>query len=290
LVATDRIQLSMGGCAANVAVSLSRLNIPVRLSGCIGDDSFSSFLASELAHHRLDPNTLRRIEHSGPGTTMMVNVEGHDRRFISTIGANAHYELSDLPETMLEEVGIFYLGGFLMMPNLESRATVDYLRRVRSRGIRTVLDVVLFGDRPYWDAIAPLLPEVDYFMPNRDEAELITGLDDPLEQAKRFLEAGAGAVILTCGEEGTYYVTEQMRLHAGCYSIDFVSGAGSGDAFAAGFISGLLEEASPEDCLKWGSALGASSVRGIGTTESVFTRNEADAFIQKQTLPIVALD
>jgi sugar/nucleoside kinase (ribokinase family) len=273
-----------------VAVCLSRLEIPVRLSGCIGDDSFSSFIASELARHRLDPNTLRRIEHSGPGTTMMVNVEGNDRRFISTIGANAEYDLVDLPEAMLDDVGVFYLGGFLMMPNLENNATVDYLRKVKKRGIRTVLDVVLFGDRPYWEAIAPLLPEVDYFMPNQDEARLITGLEDPLEQAHRFLEAGAGAVVLTCGEEGTYYVTEQTKLHAGCYPADFVSGAGSGDAFAAGFISGLLHEVSAEECLQWGSALGASCVRGIGTTESVFQRSEAETFIGNQTLPIVALD
>jgi sugar/nucleoside kinase (ribokinase family) len=42
----------------------------------------------------------------------------------------------------------------------------------------------------------------------------------------------------------------------------------------------------PIGCLKWGSALGASCVRAIGATESVFTRSEAEAFMRSHALPI----
>ena len=39
-------------------------------------------------------------------------------------------------------------------------------------------------------------------------------------------------------------------------------------------------------CLRWGSALGASCVRAIGTTEGVFNRAEAEAFVKEHALEI----
>ena len=44
--------------------------------------------------------------------------------------------------------------------------------------------------------------------------------------------------------------------------------------------------ADPRECLEWGSALGASSVRAVGATESVFTRREAEAMIAAHPLRI----
>ena len=44
----------------------------------------------------------------------------------------------------------------------------------------------------------------------------------------------------------------------------------------------------PAGCLRWGSALGASCVRSVGATESVFNREEADAFMRRHVLEIEA--
>ena len=60
-----------------------------------------------------------------------------------------------------------------------------------------------------------------------------------------------------------------------------MGGTGAGDAFDAGYILGLAGGDEPRRCLEWGSALGASCVRSISATASVFTRAEAEAFIQK---------
>jgi len=70
------------------------------------------------------------------------------------------------------------------------------------------------------------------------------------------------------------------------YPTTFVSGTGSGDAFDAGYIAGLLAGEDPAGCLRWGSALGASCVRAIGATESVFNRQEAEEFMRQHELDI----
>ena len=63
-------------------------------------------------------------------------------------------------------------------------------------------------------------------------------------------------------------------------------GSGGGDAFAAGYIRGLLENREPEECLRLASALGASCVRAVGTTTGVFTKEECAAFLRQNTLRI----
>ena len=113
---------------------------------------------------------------------------------------------------------------------------------------------------------------------------MITGLTDPLQQAEFFRAAGAKTVVITQGERGSLLATDNLRLCAGVYPIEVVGGAGSGDAFDAGYIAGLLAGEGPQGCLRWGSALGASCVRAIGTTESVFHRAEAEAFLREHTL------
>ncbi len=83
-------------------------------------------------------------------------------------------------------------------------------------------------------------------------------------------------------------MTDGLRLRAGIYPTTFVGGTGSGDAFDAGYIAGLLAGEDPAGCIRWGAALGASCVRAIGATESVFHRDEAEQFIQQHDLEIEA--
>ena len=53
-----------------------------------------------------------------------------------------------------------------------------------------------------------LLPLVDFFLPNEDEARALTGEADPRSQAERILEAGARTVIVKRGGDGAYVRSE----------------------------------------------------------------------------------
>lgn len=289
LIPTRRIQLGLGGCAANVAVDLKKVGISVGVTGCVGDDFFGQFIAEVLAREGTDTTGIRVARGMNTAATMIVNVKGEDRRFISTPGANVVFSADDIPSDWRQGIRVFYVGGYLMMPGLETRAFVSLLRDLRAKGVITVVDVVLMEHRDFWPILRDVLPEVDYFLPNNDEGKIITGSDDPVEQARQFQEAGAKNVVITLGEKGCLFFGQEAKFIAGVYPTTFVGGAGAGDAFDAGFIAGLLNGESPEGCVRWGSALGASCVRAIGTTEGVFTREEALNFMASHTLPITPL-
>lgn len=285
LILADALPLAIGGCAANVAVDLARLGVDVAVSGCVGQDAFGEFLRTSLQDRGVDTLALRALPGVGTSGTLIINVAGEDRRFIHSLGANAHFAAEHVPTDLLEQAQVFYLGGYLLMPGLDPRALAQLFRLARQAGTKTVLDVVLPGAGDHWRLLEPVLAETDVFLPNADEAAAITGLADPVRQAERFLEAGAGAAVITRGDEGCLLMTcDGVRLRSQAHAMEYVGGTGAGDAFDAGYIVGLLAGADPQTCLAWGSAVGASCVRSISATDSVFTRAEAEAFLRQHPL------
>ncbi|HEV2969212.1 MAG TPA: carbohydrate kinase family protein [Pirellulales bacterium] len=287
LVLCDRLPLAIGGCAANVAIDLARVGVRVGVVGCVGRDPFGQFLIDRLAADGIETSDVRMLEGIDTSGTLIINVAGEDRRFIHSAGANAVTQASHIPPERVRQAKVFYVGGYLLMPALERPgALVELFRRARAVGVKTVLDVVVPGPGDHWPKLEALLAETDVFLPNEDEAALITALADPLDQAARFRDAGAGTVVITQGERGTLLVSNDRRVRAGAYPTEFVGGTGAGDAFDAGYVAGLLAGEDTIGCLKWGAALGASCVRSISATESVLTREEAVAFMREHELRI----
>lgn len=293
LVLSDELPLAIGGCAANAAIDLAKCGASVGVVGCVGADPFGRFVRETLAGHGVDVSAIRTVDNVGTSGTLIINVQGEDRRFVHTLGANAVLRAGDVSDADLDGVEVLYVGGYLLMPSVEPTELAALFRRARARGIQTVLDVVLPSHHDpqgrYRAALAPVLPETDLFLPNHDEGRVITGHADPLAQAEAFRTAGAGTVAITCGGEGTVLVNANERFRAAVYQVPFVGGTGAGDAFDAGYIIGLLNRLPPRECVRWGSALGASCVQAIGATEGVFNGEQAEAFLRDHPLACVDL-
>ncbi len=159
----------------------------------------------------------------------------------------------------------------------------------RDAGIPTLLDVVLPGPGDYWPRLRPVLALTDVFMPNEDESVLLTGETDPWRQAEAFRSAGVRTAIITRGGNGCVIVSEEGRFEAEAHRVPFVDGTGSGDAFVSGYISGLLRGASTLDCVRLGSAMGASCVRSTGATTGVFNTSELNEFMAVRPLAITSI-
>ncbi|MBX9789278.1 MAG: carbohydrate kinase family protein [Pirellulales bacterium] len=286
LVLADDLPVAVGGCAANVALDLARAGVRVATIGCVGADLFGRYLIDALKAGGARTEGIRVADGTHTSQTLIVNVAGEDRRFVHTIGANALLCADDIPLELVRQCKVLYVGGYLLLRSLTGPALAGVFRAARQVGVKTVLDIVLPGKEDCWPALAAVLPETDVFLPNSDEGEALTGHRDPVRQAEHFLAAGTASVVITCGGGGSVLVSRDQRLHAGVYPVTFVGGTGAGDAFDAGFITGMLTGEDAAGCLKWGSALGASCVRGVGATETVFTRDEALEFMRRQKLAI----
>jgi sugar/nucleoside kinase (ribokinase family) len=286
LVVTPRMDLTTGGNASNVATDLARLNRSVELVGVVGDDVFGDFVEQTLTNAGVSCGQLRRSATHATSGTFVINCQGEDRRFIHATGASADFTGKELTPELIRQGRILYLGGYLLCEELTPESAALAFQSAQTAGVPTVLDVVIGTAKSAWERLLPVLPQTDFFLPNSDEAQAITGLKDPVAQALRFREAGAKTVVITCGEQGAVLIGDKIKLRADAYPIAYVDGTGSGDAFTAGFIHGLLAEADLETCLRWGSALGASCVRAAGASTGVFTAEELKAFCESHPLKI----
>jgi len=286
LVTADHLLLTIGGCAANAAVDLAKMEVRAAVVGRVGRDVFGKVVADMLRDRGVDVSLLQTSDQSDTSQTLIINVKGEDRRFVHAFGANAEFSASDIPTDQARQCKVLYVGGYLIMDNVKQDELAEVFADVRRHGVKTVLDVATPGPGDYRSRLDQLLPHVDVFLPNNHEAELITGEKEPVKQAELFHRMGAGTAVITMGGDGSVLVSEKTRLRAGVFSVPFLDGSGGGDAFDAGYICGLLRGLPTEDCLRYASALGASCVRAIGTTPGVFTRGECEEFLGQQTLKI----
>jgi sugar/nucleoside kinase (ribokinase family) len=281
LVTTDDFVVETGGCAANAALALARLGVRAAVVAKVGDDHFGAFVEDELSAAGLDVAGIRRVAGLGTSKTVIIPVSGEDRRFIHTFGANAVLCAADLAPALAAAPDVLYVGGFLVLPALRQDELAAQLRLARQAGTRVVFDVVAPAGRALsLDDVAGVLPEVDYFVPNDDEAAALTGESDPRRQAERLLELGAGTVIVTLGERGLIAVSRDETFELPAPHVDFVEPSGAGDAFAAGLVYGLLQGWPLRRLLEFASVIGASACTHLGCTAGLLTRAEADAFLE----------
>jgi sugar/nucleoside kinase (ribokinase family) len=289
LIVVDELVLNIGGGAANTAVDLARLGVKAAICARVGDDVFGRFATETLRAHNVDTSALWIDRKRATSQTLIVNVRGEDRRFIHSVGANTGFVAADLDPILEQPPRVLHIGYCLILPHLDAGELAERFARARQAGTTTVLDVATPGPGNYLAPLQVVLPHTDVFVPNADEAELILGENDPIRQARAFHDLGARRVVITRGERGVVSVSDALRVRLGTYPVPFVDGSGGGDAFNAGYIVGLLEGQSELDCLKLGSAVGASCVRAVGTTAGLFTRAEADDFIARHDIPVAPI-
>ncbi len=288
----DSLEIRPGGCAANTAIALSRLGVATAVCGKVGADAFGDYVVGELAAEGLDVSGVARSKKSETSKTIILTVSGEDRRYLHLTGANADFAVDDVGDTLLERTKLIYVGGFLGMASLDPTDLARLFEDARRRGVTTVLDVIAPGgtDGDLRSVFDRVLPAVDFFMPNADEATTILGEGDPVRHAREFVRMGAGTAIITLGADGVVACDGVDSVRAGVYPVRFVDGSGAGDAFAAGFISGLLDGAPLRRCIESGSAMGGSCVREVGCSAGLFDRGELDGFVAKNRLETEAIE
>jgi sugar/nucleoside kinase (ribokinase family) len=291
LALLDRYLLSVGGCAANTAADLVRLGRTTRVVGKVGGDLFGDFVLMDLKRLGIDTSFIRRSQTHPTSCTFIVNVRGQDRRYIHCSGASSDFSIADVEEKAFDGARALYVGGYLALPAFRTEHLVKLFRAAKQCGLVTALDVVIpRGSSSTLEDIRQALPYTDLFLPNNDEARIVTGCSDPLEQAEIFARFNLDStIVITQGSAGALARRGTETLRVAAFQVDSIDQSGSGDAFDAGFLVGILEGWSLEDSLRFASAVGASCTRALGCHDGVFRFDEAMSFVAQNHLEIARI-
>jgi sugar/nucleoside kinase (ribokinase family) len=273
----DELSLRGGGCALNTASVLAGLGLEVGVAGKVGADSLGDFLLGLVDERGLD----RRGVVVGPGvatsaSAVLVDSAG-ERTFLHLPGASATLRAEELDRSYLFSGRALHLAGALVMRELDGEPAAAILAEAQKLGLLTSLDTV-HDATGGWARALPCLPHADVVTPSLAEAQALSGRDEPAAAAARLHEQGAAAVAITLGEQGSYVSGPGFEGLVEPFAVEAVDGTGSGDAFAAGILYGLLAGWPLERSARFANALGALATTAVGATEGVPGADEALAF------------
>jgi sugar/nucleoside kinase (ribokinase family) len=258
----EAAELRTGGAAANAALALAALDVPVRLVGGVGDDPAGRLIRDDLAAHGLDLAGVRSLRGVPTGVSVALEAPDRDRSFLTAAGALAAFDRAMVPPDALDAAYVLVTGTFLL-PGLGHEGTAALLRDAKERRATVLFDPG--SDPAGWSeanvrAIRSSLELVDVFLPNEQEALGLAREPDPLTAA-RSLQAAETWVVVKRGSRGAVAAGPGgQTAEVDATPVEVVDTTGAGDAFDAGVIAGMMHGATFPDAIALASRFASAVV------------------------------
>jgi sugar/nucleoside kinase (ribokinase family) len=261
----EQIRVTAAGTAAGVAVDLALLGARVTSIGAVGTDALGDLLLATMGARGVDVDNVVRLPDVQTSASILPIRPNGDRPALHVVGANGAVRLGQLDLSPLAEASAIHLGGLDTMDGLTDADLHHLLQTVHGHGLFVTMDIQSGAQALRADRVRRLMPYVDVFFPNIEQAAALTGLSDPVAIARRLLAVGPGAVVLTMGEQGSLYVSETEQIHQPALEVDVVDTTGCGDAFCAGYLLSVLRGLSLREALRRATAAATLVASGLGS-------------------------
>nr|WP_275942222.1 sugar kinase [Streptomyces spiramenti] len=259
LHAGDTLNLRTGGAESNVAASLAGLGHRTAWLGRVGDDPFGRRVLADLTARGVSTDAVETDPARPTGLYVKEPAPGGTRPHYYRAGsaASALGPAPPAPE-LLGAARVLHLTG------ITAALSDSCLRLLRALLVdRAVTGPLLSFDVNHraalWqrdreraaDTLLALARAADLVLVGRDEAEALWGTACP-EDIRRLLAAVPRVVVKDAEIGATSFTPEAGTTFVPAPRVDVVEPVGAGDAFAAGYLAGLLEDRPEEARLRLG--------------------------------------
>lgn len=275
-VPVRRRERQCGGLTATALVAAARLGSRCAFAGVLGKDELSQFVRKRFGEEGIETRHLRHRPQARPIHSIIVVDEATKTRTILYDLTGALGAEPDWPEeTVLRGTHVLFVDHFGV------EGMVRAARIARAAGIPVVADLESDQDPRF----AELLAVVDHLIVSRDFAAGLTGERDPAVAAARLWSPDRQAVVVTCGEEGCWYVgpeAPQQARHQAAFRVEVVDTTGCGDVFHGAYASGLARGLGLEARIELASAAAALKATQCGGQSGIPTRTVVEDFLAQQ--------
>ena len=271
----ESFNLSPGGKGSNQAVAAAKADANAHMITRLGKDTFADMALDIWQKAGVTPAITQHDNSYTGAACIFVEAESGNNAIIVTPGVAGQIDNSDIDRNadLIADADIF-------ITQLEQPlgAAMYGLELARKNGVRTLLNPAPAAELP--DGMLALC---DYVTPNETEAEGLTGVkvtsvESAIEAAKALRAAGAGAAIITLGENGALYHDADTTIHVPVMpSGKVIETTGAGDSFNGSFAAAIAEGMTAIEAVKFGCAAAGISVTRAGAADSMPSRAEIDA-------------
>ncbi|WP_309065904.1 sugar kinase [Microbacterium sp.] len=283
LADAEDIRLSIGGAESNVAAHVAALGHHAAWVSALGDDVLGHRVHRAIAAHGVDtrwvsfdPDAPTGVYFKDPGRGVLYYRAG------SAASRMGPASLSAVP---LEEARIVHVSGITPALSADCAAMVDaVIARVAGGGGTLSFDVN--HRAALWPAsvAAPVLLDLanrsDIVFVGRDEAENLWGTRTA--EDVRDLISTPGRLVVKDGDVGATEFSAEGVEFVPAIPTEVVEAVGAGDAFAAGYLAGLLAGESPRECLQRGHRQAHLVLQSTDDVVGIGTTARADAVTEPQ--------
>ncbi|KAI0202260.1 adenosine kinase [Astrocystis sublimbata] len=278
-------KLIAGGAAQNTARGAQYILEPnsVVYLGGVGDDKYAAILRDAVKEAGL--RVEYRVDEKTPTGRCGVVITGHNRSLCTELGAANNYDVGHLksPEIwkLAENADFYYVGGFHFTVCPEAIAALaeeaasknkTFIVNLSAPFIPQFFKDPLDASSPYWDFVICNETEAAAYAGSHgleSIAEDVPAIAKHISNLPKKNTQRPRVVVVTQGTSPTLIATQgqdevkQYPVHV--ISADKINDTnGAGDAFAGGFVAGLVQGKNIDTAVDMGQWLAALSIQELG--------------------------
>ncbi|MFC1948697.1 carbohydrate kinase family protein [Chloroflexota bacterium] len=269
---------SPGGSAANTIYGLARLGISTGFAGVVGDDTEGKIMLDDFQKAGVETSQITVKPGSRTGSVFCLSDSLGRRSLYVSPGANNLLTIDDLDSDYMNKAEILHISSFA--DDRQFRVLLKLVDRLDSSVKVSFTPGALYATRGL-KALAPILKKTHILFINQDEIKHLTG-KDITDAAESCLKLGCRIVAVTLGEgkkwktstaasyirdAGNEYIVEPVEKE----TKSTLDTTGAGDAFATGFLYGILRGKELDECGRLGDITARFSIAGIGARQGLPT-------------------
>jgi len=274
-----------GGSAANTIYGLAKLGVNTGYTGVVGGDEGGKIWVQDFQEVGVDTSQIRVKPEAQTGSVLCLSDRLGRRSLYVVPGANSLLTIDDLDSTYINQAKWLHLSSFA--DDRQFKVLFELMGKLASSVKLSFAPGVLHAIKKL-AILSPILKRTNLLFVNQREIRHLTG-EGVIAGAENCLKQGCRMVVVTLGkgmtlELGRRTVTAvaYIRDAENEYAIEpssqdiisEVDATGAGDAFAAGFLYGLLKGKKLNECGCLGDIVARFSLTKLGAREGLPTFTE----------------
>jgi len=255
------VKKAPGGSAANTIVALARLGVDAGFVGTVGNDEEGERILEDLGKEGVETRIKKRDGYTGAAVAF-VDARGERALYILP-GVNDRLCTDDIDREFVNHAKFLHTSSFVNREQLEMQR--ELAKRIYNTETKLSFSPGMLCFKYELDDLSELIERSEVVFISADELKSVIKGTDYEKGAELLLNAGARIVCVTLGGKGSYVADSTGESHLiDAYPTDVVDTTGAGDAFAAGFLFGLLRDKSLYESGKTGNFVASFCIREYG--------------------------
>jgi fructokinase len=251
-----------GGSVANSIVGLSQLGDKVGFIGKVSDDEFGSKYEEGLKKEKVEYFYSKKKEELPTGTCLILVTPDSERTMCTFLGTAGKINENDVSSDAIKKSEIIFLEGYLWDEGEPKKAFDKAINNANKVAMSLSDQFCVDRHKPHF--LELVKNKLDITFANEQE---ITSLIDAKDfnEVIEFSRQLDKLIVVTRGEKGAVAIHSDKIIETGIHqNLNIIDLTGAGDLFAAGYLHGVINNMSIEQCLQKGTELSSKIIQKIG--------------------------